>query len=251
MLYDEKIMKRKKVTAAKNFMTLLVLALTVLLISSVAHSTTIVNSRHDMSFVTNRPDMKLGGTPLYINDYQEVCVYCHTPHGANTETGAPLWNRATPAGPYTMYDSSTMINDMPSGPSGLSLACLSCHDGTIAVDEIINIPNSGVINSLAHYKMQPGGGNCGICHGGGAVYDATASYISTNLSNDHPISIGYPTSPGRFNVPDNALTGWTDVKLYSGKVECSSCHAVHDPAIAPFLRKSNSGSLLCTKCHTK
>lgn len=32
-------------------------------------------------------------TDFTRNDYGEVCVYCHTPHGANTTTAVPLWNR--------------------------------------------------------------------------------------------------------------------------------------------------------------
>ena len=39
----------------------------------------------------------------YRNDYGEVCVYCHTPHGANSNVTLPLWNRTIRATSYTTY----------------------------------------------------------------------------------------------------------------------------------------------------
>ena len=43
---------------------------------------------------------------------------------------------------YTPYSSTTMDTSVGQ-PDGISLACLSCHDGTIAVDSIANAPGSG------------------------------------------------------------------------------------------------------------
>lgn len=80
----------------------------------------------------------------------EVCVFCHTPHGGRTDVaggGAPLWNRALPpANQFNTYDSPNFDNNLgaeTAGPKGVSLACLSCHDGTIALDALINAPGSG------------------------------------------------------------------------------------------------------------
>jgi len=79
----------------------------------------------------------------------EVCVFCHTPHGgqpSSSVNSVPLWNRALPDGAgYTMYDSPN-FDGKPSQtgqPIGVSLACLSCHDGTIGIDSLINAPGSG------------------------------------------------------------------------------------------------------------
>ena len=38
-----------------------------------------------------------------VSDTAEICVFCHTPHGADTSAPAPLWNKrlganGTPAG---------------------------------------------------------------------------------------------------------------------------------------------------------
>jgi len=75
----------------------------------------------------------------------EVCVFCHTPHGADVSNqAAPLWNRALPASSsYSNYDSANFDGDTSTGPRGVSLACLSCHDGTTALDAFINGPGSG------------------------------------------------------------------------------------------------------------
>jgi len=77
------------------------------------------------------------------NNYQEVCVYCHTPHGSNSTINAPLWNRTVNSNAYTIYDKPRTLNQPISQPGPNSLTCLSCHDGTISIDSIINMPGSG------------------------------------------------------------------------------------------------------------
>ena len=89
---------------------------------------------------------------------REVCVFCHTPHGANPDApgAAPLWNRQvniSGAG-YTMYnspnfDSAPATAGNPGKPQGVSLACLSCHDGTFAVDALVNASGSGGFRGYA------------------------------------------------------------------------------------------------------
>ncbi|MBI2840557.1 MAG: hypothetical protein HYX75_19760 [Acidobacteria bacterium] len=228
-------------------------------------SGTIVGSKHDLTHVI--PAFFIHSSTM--NNYGEVCVYCHAPHGATTAIDAPLWNHRTPSQPYTLYSSST-LDSIPGQPGGYSLACLSCHDGTIGVDEIINAPGSGdnlggpwYGNSAVavHWKMNPdpfSGATCAMCHDGSTGHYALMGYLGTDLRNDHPIGMTYPT-PAQdpdFSAPDNPQSGWGgasshDVKLYGGKIECPSCHNVHDPDTIPFLRKSNQNSALCTTCHIK
>ena len=101
-------------------------------------------------------------TDIVATGTTEVCVFCHTPHGGRVDVGgsgagaggAPLWNRALPpagvsgTGSFTMYRSPNFdgAGDVATGPKGVSLACLSCHDGTIALDALINAPGSGGFN---------------------------------------------------------------------------------------------------------
>jgi mono/diheme cytochrome c family protein len=252
----------------------------------------------------------------YRNDYGQVCVYCHTPHGANSTgdaAGAPLWNRTVnTGGAYSTYDTlgTSTITSAIGNPGAHSLTCLSCHDGTIAIDSIINQPGSGRYQAVPneafldqydwngngafqdHTVMgtELGGPNhderegCMSCHSPGlpgAATDFSIYVIGTNLTNDHPVGIGYPTA--RVGVDFNAASNFTgsgagtaqfyggdsnmndsDVRFYyrsdigSGEyaVECASCHDPHGVEATPggthlptFLRKTNAGSALCQTCH--
>jgi len=247
--------------------SILILVFGCLFMASIAYSASIVNSKHDLSWVYEQ-----GYHSTKFNQYNEVCVYCHTPHSANSTINVPLWNREYQGGipDYKLYTSTTM-DTTPGQPSGVSLACLSCHDGTIAVDEIINPPNTGWSDVGGAMKMSirynDAVGSCSSCHNPfGVPYpeagDHTAAYLggmgtTPDLSDDHPIGIDYNALSAQFgtefNVPPDTQKGWgdNDVKLFSGMVECASCHNVHDPAITPFLRKSNANSELCSTCHIK
>jgi predicted CXXCH cytochrome family protein len=213
------------------------LILTAFLDAAASVAASIVGSKHDLASDTRT----------------ETCVFCHTPHFASSAIAAPLWNKniASAAHTFTMYTSDTIGTSVPARPSGISLACLSCHDGVSPdVHSVINQPGSG-LGTLTY------AGNCGRCHTShgsmGRSMTSPLLKLGPDLSNDHPISMTYPTAqqdPG-FLIPPNLQKGWADVPLYSGKVECPSCHNVHDPSQTPFLRISNSGSALCYKCHNK
>lgn len=254
----------------------------------------VTTSRHNL--MTPWSPLMADGV-IVFNKYGEVCVYCHTPHGATTE--APLWNRTLPAtGGYTPYLSSTIDTNIGQ-PDGISLACLSCHDGTIAVDAIRNAPGSGTNltgpwygkpASSLHYKLAQEaqtGETCLVCHKGTIAPDFTVMALTQNLSNQHPISMNYPTATqdpafnqlltndGRiawFEETGNSRADDNEIKLYSDgaggyKVQCATCHnphgtraAINTPPnelgrngvdYATFLRKSNAGSALCTTCHIK
>ncbi len=207
-----------------------------------------------------------------VTDTAEICVFCHTPHGADTAAPAPLWNKrlgtaGAPAGggSYVTYDTlQTPSLDGQVAPVGsVSMACLSCHDGTQAMDNIINAPGSGGYDTT-------GGGNDGRTYtwSGGTVNAAGrlssgVALIGTDLSNDHPIGIQYcggglsgsgntvsgTCRDGDFKQPqtqvingnqifwvDTGGTGKqrTDLPLYQRStgglgplVECASCHDPH------------------------
>ncbi|MCF6280668.1 MAG: cytochrome c3 family protein [Candidatus Polarisedimenticolaceae bacterium] len=207
-----------------------------------------MGSKHDLGITNYYGPM--GGSST------EVCVFCHTPHGANIEEG-PLWNRKiTNTTLFQMYTSPTMDTTCAATPNSLSLACLSCHDtafgggGSGAVDSIdthniINDSNSDGGESTP---------NCNACHPGGGVFPGEWWQIGPDLSNDHPISIIYADAladdPG-FNPPPDPEKGWSDIKLFNGRVECPSCHNPHDPTNVPFLRAPIAGSALCLTCHNK
>src|SRR5690606_21340263 len=69
-----------------------------------------------------------------IDDQQRICIFCHTPHNADTTVvDAPLWNHAVTNKTFQLYNSPT-FDAVPGQPQGASRLCLSCHDGTVAVD---------------------------------------------------------------------------------------------------------------------
>ncbi len=162
---------------------------------------------------------------------QQICVYCHTPHNANTTVGVALWNRQSSTATYTMYSSPTIDMTIAGTPQGVSLACLSCHDGTLAFDALLN-PPGGATNS----------GNM-----------TGSEKVGPDLSNDHPISITYDTAADpAFVAPTAGKVGTLPLFGSSAnQVECATCHSVHDDTNKPFLRVANTGSALCTTCHQK
>ncbi len=171
------------------------------------------------------------------NNTGEICIVCHTPHNADiTVPDAPLWNHEVTTSNFTLYDSPSFDGAATIGqPSGASKLCLSCHDGTVAMDNFGGITNGGDFMT----------GN---------------ELVGTDLSNDHPISFTYDaalaTSDGGLYDPtttNSGVGGTIDQDfLLAGQLQCSSCHDVHNGAgLANLLRVTNAGSALCLTCHNK
>jgi predicted CXXCH cytochrome family protein len=197
----------------------------------------------------------------------QTCVFCHTPHGGSNSV--PLWNRASTTTTYQVYTSSTLDAASPTSAaiqSSVSGACMSCHDGSIAIDVLTNLAGTAHLASVAFTRQATakatytasGTGTSNLMSGG-------LPFLGSDLRNDHPITIIYETAraatPTEFvtqTVTGTKITvGATNpLPLYgasstSATVECASCHNPHNNANGMFLRKSNSGSALCLTCHIK
>lgn len=219
-----------------------VIMLAMLVAAFPVFATSIVNSAHDLS----------AGTSYYTPDpttetATELCVFCHTPHNA-VSTLAPLWNKTMTAQVFTLY-SSTTLNGTVSQPSNASIACLTCHDGTLSVVAVSN-PEAGEVG----YTMAGATGN--ILGTGKLTGNAN---MGSDLTNDHPVTVTYRDD---LDTGLNANTGATVgvLPLFGAgpnySVECASCHNVHDPGTAaagtlPFLRTGNTRSAMCLICHNK
>ncbi|NOY58046.1 MAG: cytochrome C, partial [Calditrichaeota bacterium] len=164
----------------------------------------------------------------------EICVVCHTPHHSdNTVTSAPLWNHEVTTATFTLYSSST-LDAVVGQPDGNSKLCLSCHDGTVALDNF--------------------GGTTG-----GTNFVGGDKLIGTDLSNDHPVSFTYDatlasTDGGLYDPTSNnsGLGGTINADmLYNNELQCASCHDVHNNSggFSHLLVKSNASSGLCLTCH--
>jgi predicted CXXCH cytochrome family protein len=156
--------------------------------------TGIRNTRHFLGSTAPAGNNRFSGT-------DEVCVFCHTPHGAATGGGnPPLWNKNLPTGPYTVYstaNSSTMDAALATDGAGggaigsVSIACLSCHDGTQAMNSVINAPGSGLTNAAyTAGTWTAGTGPTPVNTANGQLGTGIAN-LGTDLSNDHPIGIQY------------------------------------------------------------
>jgi predicted CXXCH cytochrome family protein len=120
----------------------------------------------------------------------EICVFCHTPHASNTNVKAPLWNKPVNGGTYTTYTTAVSATiDGSVDMTGVSLACLSCHDGTQAMDTMINKPGSGGYNAAG--SVIAGGVWTGANQTAGKLNSNTVALLGTDLTNDHPVGIQY------------------------------------------------------------
>ncbi len=221
---------------------------------------TILGTKHDFTGLNDRVGV-VAMPGLAFSDYGSPCVYCHIPPERNNADSAPLggipgWNRFIPATTrYDLYDSRTLDNKVRT-PSPISLLCLSCHDGTMAVDMTVFRPNTFRSSEDAALHLRINGAdslmNCGKCHNGEAAHSIEIKHIGTDLQNDHPISMTYAGLTHKdpdFWPPDSTYGFDNGVKLYDGRVECATCHNVHNPDIKILLRET--ADRLCETCHIK
>jgi len=254
---------------------------------SISASAAIKDSKHDLRGTASTVN---GGTK--IENATEICAFCHTPHGSSAATEAPLWNKVLAAGvasTYNGYESSTLDGAVLLAGSP-SLACLSCHDGSQAMNTVINAPSVP-----GNYNYAAGGASYGTSSTAYKMTEAVAN-LTKDLRNDHPVAIPYAgggwsvwagttgsqstfvaaANDVDFLMPNKATIGtevkwWveangdtdtrtkTDLILYNraggeavAYVECATCHDPHAGESQSFLRMgSNDESKVCLACHIK
>ena len=112
----------------------------------------ILGSKHDFTGLNDRAGV-VAMSGVAFSDYGYSCVYCHIPPeeaGAIPADfgGIDGWNRYVPAlSTYDLYDSVNLDNKT-SGPNPISMLCLSCHDGTMAVDMVVFQPATTVMSHM-------------------------------------------------------------------------------------------------------
>jgi hypothetical protein len=197
----------------------------------------------------------------------QICAPCHAPHNATVkdadgnQLNGPLWNHQLSA--VTQYTLFNEYSDMSGFKTGKvdqnSKLCLSCHDGTVALDSFGGQTGSQVITN-------------------------PRAVFSSDLSNDHPIgeaAVWPQTWDPTANGGKGAWTGGTymvtpDLRNTAGimplrvmadgrnVVGCTSCHEPHNRKSQDHLLWVNnsgpattvdgravSGSVLCMNCHKK
>lgn len=258
----------------KKIIALLVIVLGVLALSSLVMAgsnpgTGIVGTSHDLTSATGRGALYNAGTAADPT-LDRLCIYCHTPHHSATATDAtnnkldyyPLWNHdVTQQAAYTLYTNTNdgtipnniqhQLNAVLVQPGSVSRLCLSCHDGSVAVSSYGNF-DSGA-NPTKHT------GNVMITATAGGAFGIG---VNGNLSNHHPIGFDYTAvslADDEIRDPSSTLLGNNPYNmsisdlLWGGKMECSSCHDVHNTKNTgdKFTWVQDTNSSLCFSCHKK
>jgi len=238
----------------------------------------IVGSSHDLSYdatYTTSPHVAGAAASAAFslaNDAQKrICIYCHHPHNttpAATLGYSPLWNREMSTTVFAGYTNGLDNNVVAAGASdmrhnlnaadasaggtaiaGVSLLCMSCHDGVVAMNAYSQSTGSSqgagqaltgtAITSTAGFNT--GAGDMSNHHPMGFDYQAVQTLDAEIAATNTPL------------VPDGSVR-ISDV-LYGGKMECVTCHDVHNTAnqagAERFLWRTNDHSNFCLTCHLK
>ncbi len=193
-----------------------------------------------------------------INDSGEICRVCHVPHDHARQRylNGLLWNHEVSSQSYSMYSntwSKTLTGTQSAQPDGHSKLCLGCHDGTVAMDTFDKYVGDGS-NTMRNLH-------------GLSIIGWFTDGANIDLRGTHPISIAFPageTGDGK-NFTDPTTATWSRgqtvaATLDNGKVQCSTCHDVHDQESVPgthLLRTAQTTveggvpSGLCLTCHVK
>ncbi len=204
-------------------------------------------SRHNLG--------KYGGRTRKEKNF-EMCVFCHTPHSP-ADTPGPLWGGQDPAvTSFTAYGTGLKgVKSINTGLGSPSLACLSCHDGSTAFDNLANSPGK---KKKARMSTPAKWGFNFTESSMNPALVSTRLLLGPVLTNDHPVNVLfrggqyaslrqkntiisqinlsaglYDTMYGRIIpnlwsikgfISDTATIG--DL-LRDGRIECSSCHDPH------------------------
>ncbi len=208
------------------------------------------NTRHNLSA------LGAGGTHAQAGSTTEVCVFCHTPHGATQADAAgaplrgPLWNRRVPDGAtYTPYTSSSLdaqsiLDGLNATPGGSSKLCLSCHDGTMAIG------NVNVLGGRANAQVpMQGTGPGGTMPAGEGTASGFTRNLGTDLRNDHPISLTYDSA---LATRDGELRGVDAQQRWpagSGSVIGVRSHGYKPLLPLEPTGTTGQGQIQCATCH--
>lgn len=244
----------------------------------------IANTRHNFSAALP-PQLPSGANRAVsaVNE-QQICVFCHTPHGAQLQASVPtpLWNRSLSTAVYTPYSSASIDATDINQPGGSSKLCLSCHDGTLAIGSV-NVLNGSFTDRIGTTPeiAMSGTDAQGRMPAGAGVSTGFTRNLGTDLSNDHPISFTFDSAlstkdgelrdPAKVTFIGNRQPGKVApvLPLENNQVQCSSCHDPHirstdNTESIKFLRFNRfqtqapgpggfdaATSIICLACHDK
>jgi hypothetical protein len=192
--------------------------------------------------------------------YENPCQVCHIPHKAPSYSAvnAPLWNHNAASNAttrYTTYDQggSATFNALGLGAItslGSSAACLSCHDGSIGINQAYGkttFNGDGTVTTNVYapsFAIETVGG-------------------STDLTHMHPLGVNYDQAASADPQLKPVVSGTIIAQMIKGPpgvrtMECASCHDIHETigtsgtiAYDHALMQPLQGGQLCLTCHDK
>lgn len=178
----------------------------------------------------------------------QICVFCHTPHGATPQT--PLWNRPSPdtMGNFptfnaiyvqdfstnfgiddtnalgastvvatTKYDANQTYGEYPNGATKL---CLSCHDGVTAIGTLAN-----------GRTIQMAAGKDTLKNAGSAMFWDPVNGGGMDFSRSHPVSFVYTDAVavylGGVKTEGYVSSVPTAILDSQSRMQCTTCHDPH------------------------
>jgi|GEM_PF-1990849 len=173
----------------------------------------------------------------------ETCVFCHTPHGLSQLKERWFQNR----------QDDTWRTDTKRLKLKVARLCLSCHDGSIAPETTLSLPDAKVLKVRVRKKERPSDTRFKVEGISKFRYEERIiKIVDTDQVydfHDHPIGVRLKdvalVDPEIYREPLSE-----NLKLYNGIVDCGTCHSVHNTTpFQPLLAENNSGSRLCLSCH--
>ncbi len=159
----------------------------------------------------------------------------------------PLWSRPLSRAQYATPElrRGRGAGEPAPQPDGSSRLCLSCHDGTIALGEVVG--ETGPIAMAGAGRIGPG----------------RRGFIGTDLTGSHPVSFVVRGSDAVPDASDTdmgirslaAILGDREVRLDAeGKMQCTTCHDPHSdryyvPDRVPRFWVKSSVEEVCLTCH--
>ena len=151
-----------------------------------------------------------------------LCNFCHIAHkfgSAPTGPGYLLWNHTlSSVASYGVYTSDSM-RSTPTDLGGqlvVSNLCLSCHDGTVAIN--------------SWYESQPAANFQPLPEG--TLFMPLDTTVR-DLTKQHPVNFAYPdpTTAAAIGILPAAdqysVDGNGNVPLFAGRMQCATCHDPH------------------------
>lgn len=246
----------------KTLKTVAVVVMMITMVSTLsfakAPKSAIANTKHDLRTGV------AGGKQWSAASYT-LCSFCHVAHKvgnpiianpvsgnlAPAKAGPLLWNHEfSSQANYGVYTSDTFagyqtdIADVGAGNTGTTVAvsnlCLSCHDGTIAVNSFYESVGNSTYNGDIPEK----------------TVTLTGTDVIFDMTQQHPVNFTYnsslATKAGLLQPASlTSVDGAGEIPLFSGKMQCATCHDPHNGASSIFEQNfpAQASGSFCTYCH--